>query len=159
MTEATIDCECDNLLPYVSKIHCVVVWCDGVATTYTDRESFLQGSLRWTTLVGHNLIGYDLWVLWRLWGIPFTVGPDTFNGRPVTIIDTLVRSRYLHPDRLNADGSFGGHGLERWGDRLKFAKTEFNDFTEYSEELECYCLNDVLLTNKVHAALIQEMQQ
>jgi hypothetical protein len=157
--EVVLDVEADNLTLYLTKIHCVVVWCDGVATTYTDRESFLLDSLRWTTLVGHNLTGFDLWALYKAWGIPFTVGPDTFNGRPVTIIDTLVRSRYLHPDRLNDNGSFGGHSLEEWGKRLGFAKTEFNDFSEYSEHMEAYCLNDVLLTNKVHAVLQEEMRQ
>ncbi len=157
--EALLDVEADNLTPYVTKIHCVCVLVNGVMTTYTDREEFLLASLRWTTLVGHNILGYDLFALWIVWKIPFTVGPDTFNGRPVTFIDTLVRSRYLHPDRLNKDGSFGGHGLERWGERLGFAKTEWDDFTEYSTELEAYCYNDVLLTDKVHVTLTEEMQQ
>lgn len=157
--EALLDVEADNLTPYLTKIHCVCVLSNGVMTTYTDREEFLLASLRWTTLVGHNIIGYDLWALWLVWKIPFTVGPDTFNGRPVTIIDTLVRSRYLNPDRPNPDGSHGGHSLANWGKRLGFSKTAFTDFTEFSEEMEAYCLNDVLLTNKVHATLIEEMQQ
>lgn len=157
--EALLDVEADNLTPYVTKIHCVCVLSNGVMTTYTDREEFLLGSLRWTTLVGHNIIGYDLWALWLVWKIPFTVGPDTFNGRPVTIIDTLVRSRYLNPDRLNVDGSTNkNHRLESWGKRLNFAKTEWNDFSEYSVELECYCENDVRLTAKVHEQLQQEIQ-
>jgi hypothetical protein len=159
--EVVLDVEADDLLVGVSRIHCVCVQeVGGGITTYTDREGFLLDSLRWTTLVGHNLLGYDLWVLWRVWGIPFTVGPDTFNGRPVTIIDTLVRSRYLNPDRLNVDGSTNkNHRLESWGERLRFAKTEWTDFTEYSEWMEAYCWNDVMLTDKVHAALTEEMRQ
>lgn len=147
---AFLDAECDDLLPYTSKIWCVSVLCNGVMTTYTDRDEFLEASKDWTALCGHNLLAYDLFVLWKLWNIPFSVGPDTFNGKPVEFVDTLVLSRYLNPDR-------GFHSLEDWGTHLGHPKLEHKDFSCYSETMRVYCENDVLLTEKVYHHLMKEM--
>lgn len=151
-----LDAECDDLHPFVSRIFCVCVLEADTGTVHTylegDRDRFIQDSLRWTEWITFNGLGYDYFVLWKLWGIEFGVGPDTVNGRPVTHTDCLVWSRYLNPDREN------GHSLEAWGEKLKFWKTDWNDFSEYSEEMEGYCVNDVLLTLKVHKALQAELK-
>lgn len=147
-----LDAECDNLLPYVRKIWCVsVLDASGECVTYTDRESFLKASEKWTTIVFHNGLGYDLWVLLLVWGIPFTVGPDTFNGKPVKFVDTLVLSRYLNPDR-------GFHSLEDWGETLGIPKGEHTNFSEYSEELAEYNRQDCRVTKKVYESLLKEME-
>ena len=148
---AFLDAECDDLLPYTSKIWCVSVLCNGVMTTYTDRDEFLEASKDWTALCGHNLLAYDLFVLWKLWNIPFSVGPDTFNGKPVEFIDTLVLSRYLWSDRP------WGHSLQNWGEHIGVPKMEHKDFSCYSEEMRVYCENDVKVTEKVFWCLKKEV--
>lgn len=153
MTTVFLDAECDNLLPYVRKIWCVsVLDASGECVTYTDRESFLKASKEWTTIVFHNGLGYDLWVLLLVWGIPFTVGKDTFNGRDVRFIDTLVLSRYQNPDRIF------GHGLRDWGEFLDFEKLPHKDFSCYSDDMRVYCENDVKLTKKVYEYLLEEQK-
>jgi hypothetical protein len=130
----------------------------GIVNTYleSDRDRFIRDSLRWTEWITFNGLGYDYFVLWKLWGIEFGVGPDTVNGRPVTHIDCLVLSRYLNPDRN--PGSSKPHSLETWGEVLGFRKTDWNDFSEYSEEMEGYCVNDTLLTLKVYQVLQRELK-
>ena len=59
---------------------------NGVNTVHKDPGSLtraLEGSV---SVVGHNLIGYDLPVLKRLWGV--SVAPER-------IVDTLVLSRCM----------------------------------------------------------------
>ena len=61
--ENVFDIECDGLNP--TKIHCLVV--DGVAITdYQEMRDCLNKA---TTLVGHNIIRYDIPVLERLLNI------------------------------------------------------------------------------------------
>lgn len=147
------DVEADNLLPYVKKIWCVsVLDSSGECVTYTERDAFVEASKSWTTIVMHNGLGYDLWVLLLLWGIPFTVGPDTFNGRPVKYVDTLVLSRYLWPDRP------WGHSLEAWGEKLGMPKGQHSDWTQYSEEMAEYNRQDNRVTKAVYEFLSKEMK-
>lgn len=160
MTAIVLDAECDDLHPFVSRIFCVCVLelDSGAMHTYLegDRERFLSDSLRWTEWITHNGLGYDLWVLWKLWGIEFGIGPDTVNGRPVTHTDTIILSRYLDPDRN--PGFQKPHSLEAWGEKLGFRKTHWNDFSGYSEEMEAYCWNDCILTGKVYRELQRELK-
>ena len=148
---AWIDIETDNLSPFYTRIWCVSVCLDasGECQTYTDREGFLKASQAWTEIGGHGILSFDLFALWILWGIPFSVGPDTFNGKPVKLIDSLVMSRYLHPDR-------GLHGLDEWGQRLGLPKLEHKDFTCYSDEMRVYCERDAALSRAVYHHLLRE---
>lgn len=153
--EIVWDCETDDLLPYTSKIHCISVLetATGNIKTYTEREEFVRDSEQWTHLISFNGVGFDHYVLWLLWNLPFAIGPDTFNGRPVKITDCLVLSRYQHADRNG-----GAHSLEKWGEVLGFPKLDHKDFTAYSDDMRRYCENDVLLTHEVYKALIKEQR-
>lgn len=95
-----------------------------------------------TTLIGHNIIGYDLPLLKRLYGWE----PDPH----VKVIDTLVLSRLLNPDR-------GSHSLAAWGERLGYPKGEYEDWSRYTPEMLSYCQRDVELTRQVYLALLEEM--
>jgi DNA polymerase-1 len=95
-----------------------------------------------TTLIGHNIIGYDLPLLKRLYG--WTPGPD------VRIIDTLILSRLLDPDR-------GSHSLDAWGERLGYSKGEYSDWSRYTPEMLSYCQRDVEVTRRLYAHLLKEM--
>ena len=92
---------------------------------------------------GHNLIGYDLPVVRKLWGIRIPAN---------RVVDTLVLSRLFHPD-LD-----GGHSLASWGTRLGFAKGEHDEWDELSPEMIEYCKRDVDVTQRLHDALMGQMQ-
>lgn len=89
--------------------------------------------------VGHNIIAYDLPHLARL--IP------EFTFDKSAVIDTLVVCRLLN---YSVDG---GNSLEAWGNRLGFPKADFSDFSCYSQQMLDYCINDVLVTEKLYALL------
>lgn len=60
-------------------------------------NSFPAGSL----VVGHNILGFDLWVQWKLFDIVPAVGKkgsDWLCGHKVQFVDTYVLSQYLNPD-------------------------------------------------------------
>tara|TARA_R110002012_G_scaffold82702_2_gene208839 strand:+ start:763 stop:2427 length:1665 start_codon:yes stop_codon:yes gene_type:complete len=101
----------------------------------------LQGSDK---IVGQNLIGYDLPVLESLWGV--SVAPER-------IIDTLVLSRLANPQRE------GGHSLRSWGERLGFPKGDYNDWSQCSQEMVEYCIQDVAVTEKTYFELIDELSE
>jgi DNA polymerase I len=94
------------------------------------------------SVVGHNLIGYDMPVLERLWGI--TVAPER-------VLDTLVLSRLYEPSKS------GGHSLRNWGECLGFPKGDHTDWTQLSQEMIDYCIRDVEVTEAVHQNLMQNM--
>ena len=94
-------------------------------------------------ICGHNLIGYDVPVLNRLWGIRIP------HHR---VVDTLVLSRLFHPD-LD-----GGHSLSAWGTRLGFPKGDHSEWEVFSQEMVEYCKRDVDVTERLHNALMQQMQ-
>ena len=95
-------------------------------------------------LVGHNVIDYDLPALWKVHG--------KWDHVPL-ILDTLIISRYLWPERP------WGHSLEGWGEHLGNKKGEFSAFDEYSEEMLEYCKQDVIVNYHVFKALEKEYGQ
>jgi len=137
-----LDIEADGLNP--TKIHCVVTKRSNEAhLTHLSRRSLMDELAKGGKVCGHNLIGYDLPVLNKLWGarIPH-----------YRVVDTLVLSRLFHPD-LD-----GGHSLAAWGTRLGFPKGEHTDWEKLSEEMVEYCKRDVDVTQRLHDALMGQMQ-
>jgi len=80
------------------------------------------------TIVGHNLIGFDLEILRDVWNF-------TWNH---SVVDTLVLGRLLNP---SIDG---GHSLRAWAKRAGGElKDDFTDFDGgLTEEMVAYCLQD-----------------
>jgi len=137
-----IDIEADGLNP--TKIHCVVTKRSNEAhLIHLSRRSLMDELAKGGSICGHNLIGYDVPVLNRLWG---TRIPE------YRVVDTLVLSRLFHPD-LD-----GGHSLAAWGTRLGFPKGEHTDWEELSDEMVEYCKRDVDVTERLHNALMSQMQ-
>lgn len=68
-------------------------------------------------VIGHNLVGFDHFLLQKLWKIP------NFLGK---CWDTLIVSRLLKPDIAD------GHSLEAWGRRLGNKKIDYQ--SRYIEE-------------------------
>jgi len=137
-----LDIEADGLNP--TKIHCVVTKRSNEAhLTHLSRRSLMDELAKGGKVCGHNLIGYDLPVMRKLWGIRIPAD---------RVVDTLVLSRLFHPD-LD-----GGHSLASWGTRLGFAKGEHDEWDELSPEMIEYCKRDVDVTQRLHDALMGQMQ-
>ena len=155
------DIETDGLLENVTTIHCLVIHDLQTKTTYSyndtgNQEPVSRGIQRLNDadcIIGHNIVGYDLPVIDRLF--PWFVRPDV-------VVDTLLLSRLYHADMMKLDKRpqlegmplqlYGRHSLESYGHRLNEFKGDFGkdtDWKEWSQEMEDYCVQDVLLTTKL----------
>ena len=114
-----LDIEANGLDP--TEIHCAVTKRPNeVALTHLSSRSLAHELQKGGQVCGHNLIGYDLPVMLKLWGI------HVHRDR---VIDTLVMSRLFRPD-LD-----GGHSLAAWGQRLGFAKGDHDEWDVLSDEM------------------------
>lgn len=94
-------------------------------------------------IIMHNGICFDAPVLRKSWNITM---------KPSQMCDTLVLSRLLSPSLE------GGHSLAAWGGRLGFPKGDFSDWDAgYSAEMEAYCIQDTLVTEKLYLHLTTEL--
>lgn len=140
------------------QVHCIVakdIRKGGMIYKFTPENlwDFPEFFKKCTKVIGHNIIDYDLLVVELFFGLKFDVDPFRIDGKEVEVCDTLVLSKLLNPDR------FGGHGLESWGDRLSFHKDDFGkqtDWSEYSERMLKYCVQDVNLNHKVYDFLMKQ---
>lgn len=170
--ERVFDIEANGFLDVMTKVHCIVteeVSGDQAIHAYDPSElseglTHLENT---ETLVGHNIIDYDLPALKKIFS------DFNFNGK---IVDTLVMSRVAYPNlkeldfnlikrqakNKNRDECFparlvGRHGLEAWGYRLKFNKGEYGKqddaWDTYSPEMLEYCKQDVALNKKLYIHL------
>ena len=159
------DLEANGLLHDATKIHCIAIYDSETkkTTSYNDEcpgkgmsepvvraVQFLEQA---DYIVGHNIIAYDLPVIRRLY--PFF----NFTG---TIVDTLILSRCYHNNIIDIDKKhqwnhmplqlYGRHSLESYGYRLGEYKGNFSnttDWKEWSQEMEDYCIQDVVVTTKL----------
>ena len=141
--ELVFDIETDDL--DATKIWCIVA-IDENDKVYSYSENNIEEGIalleKADKLIGHNIIGFDIPVIEKLYDI------DLYDENK--IIDTLVLSRLFNPTRE------GGHSLEKWGYRLALAKWDKPDFTTYSEEMLKYCVQDVKVNKKLFEHLKKE---
>ena len=131
-------------------IDATVVWCISVHNIDTDEVTTFAGTCldlfkSWVEtdadcLIFHNGIAFDVPVLERLLDVDFS---------SVKIEDTLVMSQLYKP-RLD-----GGHSLAAWGERLGFAKGDYEDWSKFTEEMLKYCIRDTKVTTKVYKYLLK----
>ena len=136
------DIETDGLKPSVVWVICAIK--DDVMVTLempskADVESLLEGV---TEVIGHNIIGYDIPALEKILGVSFD---------NVKVTDTLVMSRLYNPSLE------GGHSLGKWGERLKFPKGDYNDWTALTPDMVEYCKQDVRVTERVYEVLMDKL--
>ena len=141
-SKIVFDIEADGLHP--NNVWCIVAKeLDGKIHTFDNTQihegiKFLQEA---DTLIGHNIIGYDIPVLEKLYDVKFNCEVE----------DTLVMSRLFNPVREN------GHALKAWGWRVGMLKQEQpEDFDSYTPEMLEYCIQDVKLNEAVYKFLIKE---
>ena len=139
--EVVFDIETDGLNP--TAIHLMVAKEVGVKGNYIIRgpKAFAKFAPKVTKWIAHNGVGFDNKVVEKLWGYKIPLSKT---------VDTLVLSRLFDPTRK------GGHRLEDWGKRLGEYKGEFNDWSQYSEEMKEYCKQDVKVTELVYQELLKE---
>ena len=122
--EFVFDIEADSL--DATKIHCMVV--NGKEVDKT----FFENLTPKDTLIGHNIIRYDIPVLERLLGIKIKA----------QLIDTLALSWYLF--------DVNRHGLEQWGERLNIEKPVITDWENLTREEYIHrCKEDVKINTKL----------
>jgi|TARA_R100000084_G_scaffold88280_1_gene42481 hypothetical protein len=154
------DIETDGLKEDVTTIHCVSIYDAETNNIISyndsgDSEPVIRGVQRLhdaDVIIGHNVISYDVPVIKKIY--PWF--------EPTTVIDTLLLSRLYHPDMMGVDkannwpnmplGMYGRHSLESYGYRLGEYKGAFgktSDWTNYSQEMQDYCEQDVKVTTKL----------
>ena len=114
----------------------------------------MQGLMCATNIISHNGIAYDVPQLQKHY--PF------FRELMTPHWDTLILSRYFHPNLLEIDKRrqwpmmpvrlFGSHSLEAYGYRLKCFKGEFakqTDWKDWSQEMQDYCKQEVAVLTKL----------
>lgn len=155
------------------KIHCIAL--EDINTgeefefvqdeIYTKFKKFLKQK-KVEKLIAHHQLGYDLPVVKAALGIDY----DVYNGllleNPCEIIDTLVLSKTLNPDRL-------GHSIDYFGQLLGLEKIDWRakaielgliahnapageEFKTYHPEMLVYNKRDVKVNILVYKKLMEE---
>ena len=146
------DIETDGFLEDMTKCHVLV--CQDAVTkkvyTFTDIKVGLNLMARADVLIGHNIIGFDLMALEKLY--------DWKPSSNTILIDTWVMSQTLNFNRPHK------HGLAGWGKHLGYAKIDNSEwaadgFKTYDPRMIQYCQNDVELNTKVYEVLLAELQK
>lgn len=99
-----------------------------------------------TTLIGHNLIGFDAPLLNKLWNTRIT---------RKQAYDTLVLSRLLNPNREN------GHSLAELSKTAGSHKIDFTDYDLVESDIESlieYCIQDIEALEAVYVMLMREKE-
>ena len=149
------DLETNGLYDDVNEIFCIVIHDVNRNQTLSFGPESIDHALNLIRsadcLIGHNIVFYDIPVLKKL------IPDFHFNGH---VIDTLICTRLLWPKEKLYDldenhyvnvpsGLRGSASLKAWGYRLSDNKIDFKDFSEFSQEMLDYCIQDVNVTNKL----------
>jgi len=158
------DIEADNLLPGLTKVHCIVCREMDTGEVQIYRPDEIKAGLftlqNAVEICGQNILGYDLLALKKLY-------PGFAPKGKVT--DTLVLSRLIHGDLYNEDAEreysgdhmlpkklWGSHSLKAWGIRLGNFKDDYTGgFEEYSLEMESYCIQDTFVSDLLYKSLMK----
>jgi len=158
-----IDIETDGLLDTMTTVHCAVAkdYKTGEVHTFgpTEIAKFVE-LIDGEVVIGHNIINFDLPAL-EIWSLEIMEAVPN----PEMVIDTLVLSRLLNPDRARPEGlpqKVGPHSLQAWGYRVGIYKGDYGKqeqaFDTYNQEMMDYCVQDTEVTEQVYKHLLKEME-
>ena len=137
------DVEADGLLDEATKIHVLSYQTvDGIRSTH-DYDEMRKIFLSAKTLIGHNIICYDVPLVERILGI-------TIKAK---LIDTLALSWYLNHTR-------NIHGLDAYGTEYKIPKPPIDDWKNLTPaEYRFRCEEDVKSTSRLWGQLKTKLLQ
>lgn len=108
-------------------------------------------------VIAHNQINFDLLACKLYYGMNYTVEEDTWAGKKVEFVDTLVLSKTLNPDR------FGGHSLDELSSKTGVRKVDFRPhvskeerFRDFAPDMLYYNIYDCLANLEVYHYLKKE---
>jgi len=146
----TFDIETDGL--NATKIWCLVMEDidTGRIMKYTDNSDKYSGNIETglavlqnaELLVAHNGIGFDALQILKLYDI------DLYSKK---FFDTWIASQVLNYRRPHK------HGLAGWGEHLKYSKFDYDDWSNFSDEMMTYCIRDVQLNTVIFKKLMEEL--
>jgi len=149
LSRYVFDIETDGLLDVLTR--CWIIVAKDIDTKRVSK--WYEGDLSWrpvfdkaSLVVGHNILGFDLPALEKLFGYRL---PKT-----VMTHDTMLMSLIMNYKRFGNDG----HSMEVWGEHLSQPKQEHEDWTQFSPEMESRCVTDVDLNEKMYRVLMQEVK-
>ena len=160
MKTAIFDLETNGLLSEVNTIHCLVFYDVEADKMFSfDYDGVLDGLIQlgeYDTIVGHNIIGYDIPVINKLF-------PAVELN--CEVVDTLILAKLAYYNMHSIDEQSdipprlkGRYSLESFGYRLNDNKGDFGKQDDawdvYTPEMLEYCKQDVKLTAKLYKKLL-----
>ena len=165
------DLETDGLLDEVTRIHCMVIKDTDSGRVYigTDHQDYGEFTVKQAlellcnhpgTIVGHNIIKFDLAVIQKLY--------PWFKVDTSKVFDTLVATRLIYTNVKDTDNVllkqeklpgklFGSHSLAAWGYRLGNYKGDYDGGWEaFSQEMLDYNVQDVEVTHSLYQKILAE---
>lgn len=157
------------MLNTVTVVHCVSIIDVDTNENWEYRPSEIRQALKKLSeaevLIGHNIIGYDLPALKKLYGFEF-------KGK---LLDTLIMSRLsntnrpMHPkcpttvwdEHQQKNKSVGNHTLMNLGYWAGVNKGDFGEsagWEVFTEEMLEYCTQDVKVNVAIFFMLLKELQ-
>lgn len=140
---------------------------DYSAIEYTHHQlgefaEWIKNNSKGKEIIAHNQINFDLLCAKLYFGMDFEVGDgdnysDTWMGNDVYFTDTMVKSKYLNPDR------FGGHSLDSLSAQTGIRKVDFRPhlkgvekFQVFAPDMLYYCIFDCKANAEVADMLDRE---
>lgn len=169
------DIETDNFLDKCTVIHCIVAEDYETGKMYSFGPDEIKKGLKFiqeaTTLIGHNIIDFDIRAIKKLYPKWAT---------EAYLYDTLIAAKYAFPDIKERDfgrlrnairkpvkmrtaedklqlRNIGKHSLESYGLRLGLQKGTFGKevgFDTFTPEMLEYCQQDVKVNTKLYHRLV-----
>ena len=140
----------------LTTLHCLSIYdsynqeMSSYSTVADNIEEGLEKLSKADAIVGHNSIGFDVPALHKL-----------YDFTHHNVLDTLVLARCIFPDVRNDDYKrtdfdnklIGSHSLKAWGTRLGILKDNYgetSDWSQWSQEMQDYCEQDVRVTSALY---------
>ena len=143
-------------------VHCLSIYDPTTPKMITYHGAGIQNGLQELAkaerIVGHNVIGFDLPALSKMYG---------FHPPLIRVLDTMVMAKCIVADVRNDDflrnkfdkSLIGSHSLKAWGLRLnKLTKLSYGEedgaFDSYNDEMRKYCERDTIVTQILYDYLM-----